>query len=180
MKILNNECISSLSDSELAVVAHAIMVLDDCLEKKKSIAKIIHDVLSNNIVLQYYDHKFFVFHHISRAYKEGVSEFIEGKEIITQQILEHDFFDEESDFFLLNILNLITLINFKITQTTIIKERLDIIDKYFNKIQDFKPYKYWTSKQRSWWTGSPYLTAALYLEMKHKIQQDVFFAGENL
>lgn len=168
-KIPNNECISSILDNEPAVNAHVIMAMGYCKEREESIKKIMDDILSDRIVLQYYDHRFFVYYHISRAYKEGAKNFIELKEKIVNQITLSPVFHEE-EFFILNILNLITLFNFGFNQKELICDKIEFIENNFDSLEKFKPYKYWTSKQRSWWAGSKELTAALYLEYKNYVK----------
>jgi len=165
-KIPKYEPISSPWDSEHGVGAHAIMALGKRAQSS-AITRMVKDVQQDDISLQYYDHKLFVYHHISRAFSEGILGFFVLKETILKAIQEYGINKNEHDeFYLLNVINYITLKNYNLHDCAIGKELHRFLknDPMLSK-QKWKPYKYWTSKQRSWWAGSSELTAALYLEM---------------
>jgi len=165
-KIPKYEPISSPWDSEHGVGAHAIMALGKRAQSS-AITQMVKDVQQNDISLQYYDHKLFVYHHISRAFSEGVLGFSVLKNIILNTIQQFGItHDEQDEFYLLNVVNYITLKNYGLHHCAFGKELRGFLksDPMVSK-QKWRPYKYWTSKQRSWWAGSPELTAALYLEM---------------
>lgn len=168
-KIKDNEPISSLSDREPAVIAHLLMFLGKRKETEKAIDELVTSIQTNTIDLEYYDHRFYVYHHVSRAYSEGVNDFELVKEKIIDEIIKAEQFKKEDDFELLNLLNLITLQNFGFTRFDLISEKVDTVLNHFDYL---KPYKYWTSKQRSWFAGSEFLTLALFIEFISNLQTD--------
>ena len=168
-KIKNKEAISSLNDSEQAVVSHVLLALGERKETSDAFNRLITNVLNNELKLEYYDSKFYIYHHISRAYNEGQLKFETVKEKVINDILNSKIFEKGSEFELINLLNLITLQNFNFSDYSLIS------DKILNLLQDFdyrKPYKYWTSKQRSWWAGSEQLTLALYIEFLYNLKKN--------
>ena len=135
--------------------------------QNSAITQMVTDVQRGDISLQYYDHKLFVYHHISRAFSEGVVQFSALKNTILNTIQQFGIIHNEADeFYLLNVINYVTLKNYGLHDSTIGKELHGFLksDPMLRK-QKWRPHKYWTSKQRSWWAGSPELTAALYVEM---------------
>lgn len=168
-KIPKYEPISNPWDSEHGVAAHAIMALGNRAQAS-TITRVVNDVLKDDISLQYYDHKLFVYHHISRAYSEGILDFSVLKEKTLNAIIAYGINENENDeFYLLNVINYITLKNYDVHNSAF-GQKLRSFLKNDTMItnEKWRPYKYWTSKQRSWWAGSPELTAALYLEMLHE------------
>lgn len=163
-KIPNREAISSIFDNEPAVNAHVVMALGEHPSTEKAIRNLVDRVENGNLVLQYYDHPFFVYHHLSRAFKEGVHSIEEIRNKMISEIVSSPIFAADDEMFLLNILNLITLSNLRFNSLGEICEKVDFVYDHFSSVEKFVPYKYWTSKQRSWWAGSSALTAALYLE----------------
>jgi len=165
-KIPKYEPISSPWDSEQGVGAHAIMALGD-RAIGSTIARMVKDIQQNDLSLQYYDHQLFVYHHISRAFSQGILGFSVLKENFLKGILQYGINENENDeFYLLNVLNYITLKNYGLHDCAIGQELHRFLKNDSMIVsENWRPYKYWTSKQRSWWAGSPELTAALYLEM---------------
>lgn len=163
--IPNREPISSIHDAEAAVECHALLYLGKTPETARTLQKIIEEGKSESFALQYYDRPHFVYYHISRLVPHGFNEF----EVLRPQIdamlkeAKSGLISEEDH--LGTVMNALTLLNFgwyDHPELPGLMETLASDDMV--KGNAWRPLKYWTSKQRSWWAGSPELTAALYLE----------------
>jgi len=163
-KIPNNEPISNYWDHEPAVSAHALLYLGETEASAPSVDKIIGDVLNGRMNLQYYDSPFYSFHHISRCFKNGLTRFEEIKDKVLVEISNADYSLIPDENYLHKVINAVTLFNFDLTDNSAYKNLTDTITNDQMHNEGWKPFKYWTSKQHSWWAGSPEMTAALYAE----------------
>ncbi|PCH98534.1 MAG: hypothetical protein COB85_01455 [Bacteroidetes bacterium] len=163
--IPNNEPISNYWDNEAAVSAHALLYLGENKATIPAIDKIIADVLSGKMNLQYYDSPFYAYHHISRAYKHGIKKFEALQEKILLDISNATYSDNTEENNLHKVTNAITLLNFNLAEHATYAELSADIQRDSMHEDGWIAFKYWTSKQRSWWAGSPEMTAALYAEV---------------
>ena len=170
-KIPNNENISSINDNESTVDATVLLYMHKYFKPKKTIELIKNEIINNKLRLQYYDQNCFAYYHLSRVYYETNFYIDDIKNAILKNIDKIKLSYNYDENYLTLIISLLTLINFNWVNNEIyfkLKKHLLADNMLLN--QEWKPFKYWTSKQRSWWAGSKELTAALYLEALLKIK----------
>lgn len=163
-KLPDNEAISSPNDSEAGVEAHALMYLGRVPEIVPVVKALVQSGCRRSLRLQYYDHPSFAYYHLSRAYRAGFLELAAMKKTILEELEDVRFSYSHSENYLRYAVNCITLKNFGWLDYPLFREYHDFIveDPIWNG--NWRAFKYWTSKQRSWWAGSPELTAALYIQ----------------
>lgn len=148
-------------DSELAVIANMLCYLGS---NEKTIA-VIHNVFSivrsHRIEGQFYDDDLVAYYHLSRAYSLGIKEFSELKEIIITRLKDLRSREEFTDLLLKYLVykNFNSIDNCNIIKISILKELRSNPFAYKNN------FKYFTSKDRNYYCGSPYLTTAWFLEV---------------
>ncbi|HIA11992.1 MAG TPA: hypothetical protein EYN69_07975 [Flavobacteriales bacterium] len=69
------------------------------------------------------------------------------------------------------MINAITLLNFNLADHATCAELSEDIKHDSMHEDQWIAFKYWTSKQRSWWAGSPEMTAALHAEVLNKYKK---------
>lgn len=163
--IPNREPISSIHDAEAAVECHALLYLGKAPETARTLQKIIEEGQNGTFALQYYDRPHFVFYHISRLLPQGFSEFEVLRPQIDADLAHFQSEPKSEEDHLGTVMNALTLLNFGWHDHPALPDLLNALagDEMVQN-NAWRPFKYWTSKQRSWWAGSPELTAALYLE----------------
>jgi hypothetical protein len=163
--IPNREPISSIHDAEAAVECHALLYLGKTSQTARTLQKIIQEGQNGTFALQYYDRPHFVFYHISRLIPHGFKEFEVLRPQVDALLKQAESATPTEEDHLGTVMNALTLLNFGWKEHPALPALMEkLATDPMVKGNDWRPYKYWTSKQRSWWAGSPELTAALYLE----------------
>lgn len=167
-KIPNNEPISSIYDREAAVDANVLLYLGLNEHTRSTMDKLIRDTQQETYSLQYYDKPCFVHYHLSRAYRNGIEELAVVKDKVYDYCSKISFSHEPREDYLEYVFNALCLQNFGLTDNDLYRQYADHLLNDPMHQTGWKAFKYWTSKQRSWWAGSPEMTAALYAEALHK------------
>ena len=163
--IPNREPISSIHDAEAAVECHALLYLGKTPETTRTLGKIISEAQNEAFSLQYYDRPEFVFYHISRLLPQGFGELEVLRPDLDRLVGQTDDTSEGGENHLHVVMNALSLLNFGWKDHPELPRLMNFLERdSMLENQSWRAHKYWTSKQRSWWAGSPELTAALYLE----------------
>ncbi|MEM0997243.1 MAG: hypothetical protein AAGN35_09200 [Bacteroidota bacterium] len=164
-KIPEPEPISRTRDAEAAVECHALLYLGQNATTQPTVSKLLREAAEARFQLQYYDRPHFVYYHLSRLIPEGFSEFQAVKPAFVtyvDSVLNANVRGGEDH--LQWVMCALTMGNFGWWDDPRTLALLTGLAEDPMLKHGWRAYKYWTSKQRSWWAGSPELTAALYLE----------------
>jgi cytochrome P450 len=162
-KSINNTLSSNLldyKDHELGVIANVLTYLGSNANTSRMIQWSINSVRLRKIKGQFYDDELVVYYHLSRAYSYGIVEFQELKSEIITRLKE---FDSKTKFPEL-LLKYLILKNFQ-SELYLSETKLLILNVLGEKPDAYQMhFKYFTSKDRNYYCGSPLLTAAWFLE----------------
>lgn len=154
-------------DFEHAVSANAVLYMKQTKETQKTINHITEDILFGNEHNYYfYPGELYTYYHVSRVYKEGVKDFENLKQKVS------NFFKNNLENINANVLNqaiaVITLINFDIEKE--IKDEL--VQKIANTPEEkiAQPYAYFCTKDRNMLGGSMEFTCSTVMEAIRKHQ----------
>ncbi|MEX0812533.1 MAG: hypothetical protein WD048_09985 [Chitinophagales bacterium] len=146
------------NDFEHSVSSNAVLYLSNTKETQKSINHITEDILfGNEHNLYFYPSFLFTLFHISRAYRQGISDFSNLKEKVG------NYFKSNREQVEKNLLNkaigAITLLNFEIENHMVRELMYDILKSSEKEINT--PYGYFCTKDRNMEGGSVEFNCAI-------------------
>lgn len=167
-KIPNREPISDRKDREGGVESHALLYLGRIPETENTFKKLLREIAAGTTALQYYDFPAAVHYHFSRLSGEGWTGFEPVREAILSEAGQAPFSYDFHPDHLRHVMSALSMLNLNWLEAPVLQKLMAFLEQDPMLQNGWKPYKYWTSKQRSWWAGSPELTASLYLEAFYK------------
>ena len=155
-----------MDDDEPGVAANVVLYLGQSKKTSNCISMIIEEITNGGFKQQFYDNKWCVYYHISRAFYHGISAFHQLKAQFENEIKEASI-SASNTFDSLLMLNI--AVNMKMDAEVLepLLEKLLFNDEILNSA--WEPYRYFTSKNRMFYGGAPELTAALFIESSSKL-----------
>ena len=146
-------------DFELGVMVNALLYLGHNERTKKTVKKCIHIWKSKSDKHFFYDNNLIIAFLLARAYKGGIKEFKEIEEDIIAFVKNKAREDSLCEMILIHLIG-----KYFKNKALENKSKEAIIILLMTEPIVFKPYKFFTSKDRNYYGGSDCLTAAWFIE----------------
>ena len=157
-------------DKEPAVAANAVLYLGENKNTKACIDLILQEVISGTIPQQFYDDEIVVYYHISRAYVNGISGFEQLGPVIAERIFARLGNLSDVDDEMLWSMAANVLLDYKL-HIELAKKMLGLITEGRSYPDKWLSHPYFCSKDRNFLSGSPDLTAAVFIEACAKLSR---------
>jgi hypothetical protein len=158
------------NDKEPAVAANALLYFGENEHTKACIDLMIAELKSTTITKQFYEDDIVVYYHIARAFANGVQSFGELGTIIANKILARFNSETSSINDMLSAMAANVLLDYK-TETAQAQKLIDSIAQGKSFPDKWQSHAYFCSKDRNFLSGSPGLTAAVFVEACSKLKR---------
>ena len=157
------------TDREPAVAANVLLYLGDNDRTKACIRQVITEVTSEKMSLQFYDDEMVVYYHIARAYSNGIRAFGEPADTIAERIRFRFGGISTVENEMLCAMAANVLLDFG-KEPGLAAKLIGLIAEGDSYPDNWKTHAYFCSKDRNFLSGSPALTAAIFVEACTKLK----------
>jgi hypothetical protein len=160
----------AFNDKEPAVAANALLYLGENEQTKACIDQIIKEVIIAAIPKQFYDDDVVVYYHIARAYVNGVPGFRDIGPVMADRICRRFRFDSMAGNEMLCAMAANVLLDYNL-EIQFAEKLLGLIAAGKSYPDKWSSHAYFCSKDREFISGSPGLTAAIFVEACAKLDR---------